>query len=218
MHYSLAFQQPIFTGTLLCRARTFLSLKPTKIDTTSNQPDSIRHEYYTIKRCYSKGMKPHISDQEYTSIRQEIIQRAVLLHQILLWAAILIFIVIAVLALLLSLDSNANYLQLFLLTAPIAFACLTFNYQANQMTLEGLSYYLTDHDPHTGWDGYYAKHKRKNEAVSFLKVLPLLLPQLLPILYFCCFNNGASSGFNLIAIFDLFLFLLVILNFRYKLR
>lgn len=159
---------------------------------------------------------------EYQVLRQEINTRVLLLHLLLGAASVLLFASTAMAFWLYNQSRDLDLVENFLLTLPIIFACLTFGYQANQWTLERLAGYLRNHSPikdmAAGWENYYGSAKRGSELLSFLKVLPLLLPQLLPLILMW-WNWGQPAGVlnSVLTTIDLALFTLVIFSFRYKL-
>lgn len=158
---------------------------------------------------------------EYTVLRQEINTRALLLHLLLGVGSVLLFAGTAVAFWLYNQSHDLDLVQNFLLTLPIIFSCLTFGYQANQWTLERLAGYLRNHSPvkdlASGWENYYINAKRTSELLSFLKVLPLLLPQLLPlVLMWWNWNVPTGPLNNILTGIDLTFFALVIFTFRFK--
>lgn len=163
---------------------------------------------------------------EYNNLRGEVNQRVKLLHLFILVACFFnlafLFMVFAMFAS----GVEKSQIVLLLLFAPIVFALLTFNYQANQMTLEGVAGFVNhelrkklsskDQKNFDQWDSYYGGYKKNYQLTSFLKVLPLLLPMTLPILIFIFAGSYIFYPTNLLAYFDLALFGFVIFNFRYK--
>jgi len=158
-------------------------------------------------------------DDEYRSLRLEIVERVKILHS-LITTSIIIGLVGLVIAMLLL--GNAEILSIFLLFLAMIFPLLAFNYQANQMTLEGIAKYLnTDYREHQvdknalGWDDFYGQLKKTRRLTSFLKVLPFFLPLVIPIYLLAI--GSAQTGWPLaLAIIDLVLYALAIYNFRYK--
>ncbi|KKR28391.1 MAG: hypothetical protein UT61_C0051G0003 [Candidatus Woesebacteria bacterium GW2011_GWA1_39_8] len=163
---------------------------------------------------------------EYNNLRGEVTERVKLLHLFILVAVLLnvafLFMVFAML-----IGGTSLYeIVLFLLFMPIVFALLTFNYQANQMTLEGAAGYIShqlreklsaeDQKDFDQWDVFYGRYKKSFQLTSFLKVIPLLLPMTLPIWIYLLDSSYMSYPVNLLIYFDLVLFGLVIFNFRYK--
>lgn len=64
-----------------------------------------------------------------------------------------------------------------------------------------------------------ANTKKPNRPTSFFKTFALLLPMTMPIvIYFLDRADATKYPNNILLIFDLVLFLLVIINFRYKFR
>lgn len=159
---------------------------------------------------------------EYLALRAEITARVRLLHLLLAWSAGLIFVSAIFGYQLYLIGADAKQIETFLLFLPIIFSCLTFNYQANQMTLEAVAYYLRDRTPSrdmaADWERHFGELKRSVQLISFLKILPLLLPQLLPIIFLI--RNGWPTEFldSILISLDLALLLLILFNFRYKLR
>ncbi len=164
--------------------------------------------------------------KEYEVMRLEITERVKLLHHFIAMAVNLTMVAIIMATLLIWFQAPTHYVLLFLLLMPIIFVGLTFNYQANQMTLEGVAYYVNDSlrsavkdNPAQGtWDAYYAQHRVSYRVTSFLKVWPLLLPQLIP--FFVLYYAGwpSQGGLAALLVFDFILFILVVVNFRYKWR
>ena len=146
-------------------------------------------------------------------LRQEITERVKILHQIINLAILLIVFALSFIVWLLTIGAKIEQMMLFVLSLPIIFAFLTFNYQANQMTLEGLAKYLKKEG---SWDEFYGQYKKSRRPTSFLKVLPLLAPQFVPLIIWPFFVD--FDQFWWLIIIDLMLLLLVFLNFRYKFK
>lgn len=161
-------------------------------------------------------------NDEYLSLREEVAQRAILLHQLINTATWLTTASLFLIIYLLFAGAERQLIDLLLTFLPIIFAGLTFNYQANQMTLEAVAYRCDrlgkrqQKENATSWDDDYGRHKQKYQLTSFLKVVPLLLPQITSLILaaFGLLTNSALINF-LIGI-DLLLFVLVLFNFRYK--
>lgn len=160
---------------------------------------------------------------EYLALRKEIDSRAKLIHQLLALAAIFWLVLLIFGYYFYLKGTDTLKMETFILLIPIIFSGLTFNYQANQFSLEAVAHYLRDQSQDkelaAGWENYYGQAKRSVELLSFLKTLPLLLPQLLPLIVIIN-HLGWSSDFlsQFLTVFDLLLFILVIFNFRYKLK
>lgn len=163
---------------------------------------------------------------EYNNLRTEIAQRVKLLHQFLLVADIFILTFLFMSFAMISSGVSQKNVILLLCFAPIVFSLLTFNYQANQMTLEGIAGYINhqlrkklafkDKKDLDEWDVFYGEYKRKFQLTSFLKTMPLVLPMTLPIWIYIYDPSLITYPLNLLIYFDLLLFVLVIFNFRYK--
>lgn len=166
--------------------------------------------------------------KEYEVLRLEITERVKLLHQFIALGVIASIIALIIGTLLFAFSAATNTFLGFLLFVPVIFAGLTFNYQANQMTFEGLAYYVNDslraHVAHkdnpaqSTWDSYYNDHKISYRMTSFFKVLPLLFPQIIPFFVLYYYGWPQHGGLAGLLVFDLVLFVLVVINFRYKLR
>ena len=121
------------------------------------------------------------------------------------------------------LSASKELIQWYLLSLPPTFAFLTFNYQANGLTLEiafRYTQYLFEHDLRDieDWRPYYIERKGKERLVAWSKSLPLVLPQFIPIVMLV-FRQIPFSSFPTRALFlaDILLLVLTIVNFRYKL-
>ena len=163
---------------------------------------------------------------EYQKLKDEITQRIKILHLFILVAILFNLACLFMIFAMISSGFSIREIFVFLLFLPIIFAFLTFNYQANQMTLEGIAGYINhqlrkkisaEDKEIVAWDVFYGQYKKKYQLTSFLKVVPLLLPMLLPIFIFF-FDRAFIISFpiNMLASFDLILLGLVIFNFRYK--
>ncbi len=167
-----------------------------------------------------------ILEREHHSFRQEILERVKFLHQLLslatvLWGAFFIVGIFLVWQ-----GISRELLTTYMLVIPIIFSILTYNYQANQMTMEAVARYLYFHLKPAiktptfqikSWDEDYASEKYKYRLISFLKVSPLLLPQSLPFIVLIWLGQLPSGSLNFsLWLFGLLLFGLTIFNFRYK--
>lgn len=151
---------------------------------------------------------------ETTGLRQEILERLRLLHNILTAASYLI-VALLIAGFFLYALVGTTLTVWYLLLWPLVFAPLTFNYQANQMTMEAVSAYLKSKEAGHGWETFYGAYKQRVQLTSFLKVLPLLVPQLVPIVLWGA-GTTFTAGQQILALVDGVLFLLVVVNFRYK--
>ncbi|OGD61209.1 hypothetical protein A3A71_01265 [Candidatus Berkelbacteria bacterium RIFCSPLOWO2_01_FULL_50_28] len=139
----------------------------------------------------------------------EIVERVKILHGLITLAVILMTVFLISGVFLFGRLTTEGF-SWYLLLIPVVFACLTFNYQANQMTMEAVAGYARS--VYSGWDKYYGSHKQRYQLTSFLKVLPLLLPLLIPF-----FVAPEILSLQILRWVDLALLALVIFNFRYKL-
>lgn len=147
--------------------------------------------------------------EEYQSLRHEVINRATLLHILIALSGILTFFaLIAALAF--------DFDTLLLLLLPPIFAGLLFNYQANQMTLEQVARYIQNkYGGNEDWDTFYGQAKTHHRLTSFLKIIPLFLPLLIPMILEL--NQQVPPRLQWLAWTDMVLFALSIYNFKYKL-
>ena len=152
---------------------------------------------------------------ELKNLRQEILERVRGLHGILtvssyLTTAFLIagFILVAF--------TPVTLMYWYALLAPLVFVTLTFNYQANQMTMEAVGAYLRSKEQDSGWETFYGHHKKRVQLTSFLKIMPLVIPQVIPVILLIV-NAPLTESQAVLASVDTALFLLVAANFRYKL-
>lgn len=160
--------------------------------------------------------------KEYEVMRLEITERVKLLHHFIAMAVYLMMVSTIIAILLVWFGGSPFSLVLFLLLLPVIFTGLTFNYQANQMTLEVLAGYSNSlikvGEAAKAWDDVYGHYKRMVRLTSFLKVVPLLIPQLIPFFVIYYVGWPRHGGLAALLILDLVLFFLVIINFRYKWR
>lgn len=164
---------------------------------------------------------------EYEELRKELLSRVKILYQILN-LAIVIFALFIVLLIWLYFQSIAsNILVILLLFVPIVFAFITFIYQDNQKTLEGVAKYLHDEllpdakkiadENIWQWEDYFVKRKKSYQVSSAFKIFVLILPLLIPF-YLIWQNLITLPAQWPLAIFDIVLSIIVLINFRYKLN
>ena len=163
--------------------------------------------------------------EEYRGARTEVRERAKFLHTTLSLAVILESFAAATWSVLVLLHAPTSLQHTFLLLQPIIFATLTFNYQANQMSLEAVAGFSDRLRSSTefnveaeSWDQAYGKHKLGFELTSFLKIFSLILPLLLPFVVIQLGSSYPQGGNGILCSVDIALFALVLANFRYKAR
>lgn len=167
--------------------------------------------------------------KEYEQIKEELSDRAIMLHHLILLGIVIWSVFLLSMFLFIHLKLSSELLLSFLFLIPVVFAGLTFNYQANQMTLEALAAYINEElkdqirskagDRTIGWDEYYGRYKKDYQLTSFLKVTPFLLPFFIPTFAVLVVDGLPENiWLQLLYWFDWFLFLLAIINFRYKIR
>ena len=161
--------------------------------------------------------------EEYRGARSEVRERARFLHTALSLGVILEATAAVGWAGLVLFHASTSLQHTFLLLQPVIFATLAFNYQANQMTLEAVAGFsdrlrsVPDFKVETAsWDQAYGTHKRGYELTSFLKIMSLMLPLLLPFVVIGLKGGFPQGGNGVLCAVDVALFLLVVANFRYK--
>jgi len=163
---------------------------------------------------------------EFANLRGEVVQRLKLLHLFILVGVLFDLVFLLMSFALLASGISINQVVIFLLLSPVIFSLLTFNYQANQMTMEGAAGYIghelkselpkEQQREFDNWDIYYDRHKRKYQLTSFLKVMPFLVPMTIPFWVYLFYPEFSFYPHGLMMVVDTVLFLLVIFNFRYK--
>lgn len=120
-----------------------------------------------------------------------------------------------------------EFIKTFLLIFPIITDLVGFNYQSNQNSLESIAKYI--HNvlrPKIAnnigkdiliWDKYFAEQKMPYRFESTFKIFPFVLPSLIPITILVKGASLDSLQFTLVII-DIILLILLLENFRYKLR
>lgn len=148
-----------------------------------------------------------------TRFRHEITARVTTLHNQLSLAAVMSLVVLLAF---LWLTGTGKETWLLLGAIPI-FAALTFNYQANQITMEAMAKYLVSSGSEDrGWEGFWGDFKLKIRLASVIKTTALILPQLV-MLVWLSFYVDLTQPQLLILAFDWLLGVLILVNFRYKL-
>ncbi len=163
--------------------------------------------------------------EEYKALRKEIVARVQFMHQTINFSIFLQTILLTV--------GYFLYLRgydiiLFVLFVPIFLNFLTFNYQSNQMSLEAIAKYIHEslneraktaakEDVVWEWERYFANHKAYYRFEAFFKVLPLIFPNIIPVALLVM-RISLDPWELVLLIFDFVLLLIMIENFRYKLR
>ncbi len=155
---------------------------------------------------------------EYNQMRQEILARATMHHQQLVYAVGLQFVGALFLIWLVSTGAEWPLIELFLLAVPIAFAGLAFNYQANQATMESVAKYLNQQYGSAGlkWEEFFGREKAKNQLISFAKALPMVWVLAIPLVIWSTMGWPADGLNSALLAIDLVLVVLVLINFKYK--
>lgn len=158
---------------------------------------------------------------EYQALRKEILARLQIHHYIILAASLLwpIFIIAGIV-----LVNNLQFYT-FLLLIPLVFTGIVFNYQSNQRVMEATARYIEEKirpkaqeiikDSAFEWEKYFAGQKKRWQFSSIYTLFSLLMPFFIPIILL--FINSLTEFQKIIAYLDLFLLIVIIINFRYKL-
>jgi len=165
--------------------------------------------------------------KEYEGLRYELSERIKFLHNtinlaIVFWALfiILYFVFVAI-------GLSKYHIITYLLLIPIVLDMVGYNYQSNQNSLESIAKYFHEHIKPgikskykarlLEWEAYFAKQKEPFKVESVTKVFSFIMPTFIPI-YLLASNVQLDKPQQILAIFDLILFVLMLENFRYKLR
>ncbi len=164
---------------------------------------------------------------EFENLRHEQTARIVYLYQSINLAIIIWVIFILAFFGMLILRVEEKIIYSFLLIVPIVIDLVAFVYQSNQNSLESIANYFHEvvkpkldrkyHRNILRWEKFFAKEKRPFRYESVTKVFPFLLPSIIPI-YLLAAKYPLLPHQIALAIIDIGLLLLVIENFRYKLR
>ncbi|MCX6811320.1 MAG: hypothetical protein NT039_01330 [Candidatus Berkelbacteria bacterium] len=164
---------------------------------------------------------------EFKNLRDELNDRIIFLHRTINLAIVFwVIFLLAVFALLIF-NAKKELIYTFLLLIPIVMDLLAFSYQTNQNSLESIPKYFHEkikprldkkyQSNILGWEKFFAQEKWPFRFESITKVFPFLLPSLIPI-YFLIARYPLVEYQVIIAIIDIVLLLVVLENFRYKLR
>lgn len=156
---------------------------------------------------------------EYNQMRSEILARATMHHNQLTQAVVLQLLCVGVVVWLAFQQADWQVIELFLLLASAVFTLLTFNYQANQCTMESVAKYLDHQYGKVGleWERFFAKEKARNQMVSFGKAFPLVWPQFVPIVIWRVNGWPVSQLQSALLVVNIILLVWSLVNFKYKL-
>ncbi len=164
---------------------------------------------------------------EFAVLRQELNSRIKFLHQtinlaIVFWCVLLLATFCFILW-----GLPRDLLITFILIVPVIFDLLGYNYQSNQCSLESASKYVYEIvRPRAAgvsgqevltWEKYFADQKEPFKIESSTKVLAFILPSAIPFALLAL--RIPLNGYQRALVYIDILFLLLLLeNFRYKLR
>lgn len=164
---------------------------------------------------------------EYESLRRELNSRVIYLYKIINLAVFLWVVFLGMLFVFWTLEVKKEIIITFLLFVPIIIDLVAFVYQTNQNSLESVARYIhfkikprLDKKYKVnmlGWEKFFAKEKRPFQYESVTKVFPFVLPSIIPIYLLLAGQELAPYQITLTVV-DLVLLVIMIENFRYKLR
>ncbi len=150
--------------------------------------------------------------------RGEITGRVTVLHNQLTAASCLSFLLILAI-IWLNQSQQVELVPWLLLGIQPVFAALAFNYQANQITMEALAKYLiTSESQDKVWESVWDNYKKNIRLASVLKTTGLILPQILILAWLTINCSELNQLQKLVLAFDWLMGLLVLINFRFKIR
>jgi hypothetical protein len=162
--------------------------------------------------------------EEFRALRREIDTRIKILHLIIILASIF-WLVLIIAGIIIERKYTITTLYNYLLLIPIIFTGIVFNYQDNQRTLEGTARYMEFElkpklqkefgDDVFQWEQWFARYKKRYQISSSFKIFALIAPFFIPILLLI--STSLNSFQTKIAILDIVLLIIIIINFRYKL-
>ncbi|MDH4358939.1 MAG: hypothetical protein OEV37_03335 [Candidatus Berkelbacteria bacterium] len=164
---------------------------------------------------------------EFENLRHELSERIIFLNHTINLAIIFWVVFIVMFFGMVTLEVKKETIYTFLLLIPIVMDLLAFSYQTNQSSLESIPKYFHEQiKPRLdnkyksnilGWEKFFAEQKKPFRVESVTKVLPFLIPSLIPI-YFLVAKYPLERYQTAVAIVGIIFLLIVLENFRYKLR
>jgi len=164
---------------------------------------------------------------EFNNLHNELTARIVYLYKTINLAIIIWVVFILAFFAMVILDTDKKIIYSFLLVVPIVIDLVAFVYQTNQNSLESIPrYFHLIIKPRLDkkysrdmlqWERFFAKEKWPFRLESITKVLPFILPSIIPI-YLLVEKYPLENYQTIIAWVDILLLVVVLENFRYKLR
>lgn len=156
--------------------------------------------------------------KEFEALRAEIAVRIRIHHQLIALANIfwLVFVIFGTWIFTFGITIFISYI----LIIPLVFTGLLFNYQDNQRTMEVTAKYIEEKlkpklEGTLEWEKYFAGQKKNYQFSSAYKTFAFLAPFVLPIILLI--DIPLTRFQTDLAIIDLILLVIALINFRYKL-
>lgn len=164
---------------------------------------------------------------EFAALRRELNDRIRFLHQTINLAVVFWCVLLVAVFYFMSCDLPQDLFITFILIIPIVFDLLGYNYQSNQNSLESIAKYIyevvrprvieANGQEILKWEKYFAVQKEPFKIESSTKVFAFLLPSVIPFALLVL--RVPMNRFQRIMVYvDIVLLLLMLENFRYKLR
>ena len=164
---------------------------------------------------------------EFAALRRELDDRIRFLHHTINLAVVFWCVLLVAVFYFISCDLPRDLFITFILIIPIVFDLLGYNYQSNQNSLESIAKYIYEVvRPRAAgasgqeilkWEKYFAVQKEPFKIESSTKVFAFLLPSAIPFALLAL--RVPLNGFQRILVYvDIAFLLLMLENFRYKLR
>lgn len=164
---------------------------------------------------------------EFKCLRQELKDRVIFLHKTINLAIIALMVLTIITFILIALKINRDLIHTFVLLIPIILFMIGFNYQSNQNSLESIPKYFEETmrpmlkekygEKILGWEKFFAQQKEPFKIESVTKVLPFLSAAVIPFYFIFAEVTLAQYQWVLVVV-NIFLFIVFLENFRYKLR
>lgn len=164
---------------------------------------------------------------EFKGLRGELNNRISFLHNTINLAIVFWLVFLIVGFVFIAIEMDRTFFLTYLLLIPIVIDLLAFNYQSNQNSLESIArYFQYQLKPKVeiecgseilDWEMFFANDKVPYRFESVTKVFPFVLPSIIPI-YFLSVGIQVNNYQMAILIIDIALLVLMLINFRYKLR
>ncbi len=166
--------------------------------------------------------------KEFECLRNELNGRILFLHQSISLAAVVLSVLVLAGFGFVAFGVSREFIDTYALAIPILVSFIGFNYQSNQNSLEIIPKYFDEEvrpsliqkygeQKLLGWERYFAVMKKPFRFESVTKVFPFVSPFLIPLYYI--FTDSLLLDYQWVLVgINIFLLILMLENFRYKLR